>query len=268
MPVGYALEVMPVAVPDDASGAVMLDVRFTVLDLDANPVPVDTVAITIAQDPADDFYILNTAIEKTASPADDLSWKKCAGKKCAAKAKCLQELLVGRISGLLSGAKERVMNMAKPAGRKGCHHKHKGHPGPMGGHHGSHKHQDEFDLEGFFPLSELDAPKGHSPHHHGHHPPPPPHGAFSHTFSRVFRFVVVPAILGVLAGLTASAVGMIVGQAVIFLWRRYRGTTPQVHKAAWEDGNVCEKQGLMTGSEGPLPEDIEETSPRGSMDKN
>lgn len=269
MPVGYALEVMPVPIADDTPGADLLDIRFTVLDLEAKPVPVDTVAITIVQDPAGELYILNTEIEKTAPPADDLSWKKCAGK-----AKCLQDLLLTRISGLLSGAKERVMSMAKPAGRKGCHGKQKGHSGPVGGHHGPHKHHDEFDLDGFFPLSELDAPKGHSPHHHGHHghhghPPSPPPGAFAHTFSRVFRFVVIPAILGVLAGLAASAVGMIVGQAVIFLWRRYRGTTPQAHRAAWEDGSVCEKQGLMTESaEGVLPEYTEETSPRGSMDKN
>jgi len=101
--------------------------------------------------------------------------------------------------------------------------------------------------------------------HHG-----PPHGAFAHTFSRVVRFIVVPAILGVLAGLTASAVGMLFGQAVVFLWQRYRGTKKQEHKAAWEEGAACEKQGLMTESTAEyLPAYTEEASQtRESMDKN
>ncbi|KAJ5182625.1 hypothetical protein N7492_000241 [Penicillium capsulatum] len=263
MPVGFALEVMPVATADDAPGVELVEVRFTVLDLETNPVPVDTVAITILQDNAGNLYIMNTEIEKTTPPTDTLSWKKCAGK-----AKCLQELVFTRISGLLSGARERMMKVAKAGRRKGCHGKHKGHAGPMRGHHGP-KHHGAAELDGFFPLHELDAPKGHHPHPPHHHRPHPPHGAFAHTFSRVLRFIAVPAILGVLAGLTASAVGMIVGQVVIFIWRRYRGTTPQAHKAAWEDGNACEKQGLMgESSEDVLPEYTEETSPRGSMDKN
>jgi hypothetical protein len=65
---------------------------------------------------------------------------------------------------------------------------------------------------------------------------------------------------------------MLVGQAVIFLWQRYRGTKPQEHKAAWEQGDSCEKQGLMTESsetsDDVLPEYDESTSRRGSIDKN
>ncbi|KAJ5947836.1 hypothetical protein N7466_000851 [Penicillium verhagenii] len=184
-------------------------------------------------------------------------------------------------------------------GEKGPHHEHHDDfDGEKGPHH---KHHDEADFdgekgphheheEGFMSIEELEEKfgskaQGHNPWavHHGFNsedaegrPPRPhhmhggPHGAFAHTFSRVVRFIVVPAILGVLAGLTASAVGMLVGQAVIFLWQRYRGTKKQEHKAAWESGNVCEKQGLMTEStEEYLPEYTEEASQiRGSMDKN
>jgi hypothetical protein len=83
------------------------------------------------------------------------------------------------------------------------------------------------------------------------------------------RFILLPAVLGVLAGLTASAVGMLVGQAIVFLWQRYRGTEPEEHKAAWERGDACEKQGLMAESEEVLPEYIEDASQsRGSTDKN
>ncbi|CAI7676393.1 hypothetical protein N7533_006062 [Penicillium manginii] len=262
MTVGYALEVMPLPSPADTPETDFLDVRFTVLDIESHPVPVDTVAITLIVDPTGDLYIAKTSIETTPAP-ERSSWKKCQGKP-----KCLQELLVDRVRGLLASAKDRLTNLTShKGGRKGCHGKHKGmmEMGPHGefkpedfspeGHHGHHTG----------PYVPENAGRPHHGHH-GHHPPPP-HGAFAHTFSRVVRFIVVPAILGVLAGLTASAVGMLVGQIVVFCWQRYRGTQPKEHKAAWEDGNSCEKQGLMADSEDVLPEYVDE-SQRGSMDKN
>ncbi|KAJ5836496.1 hypothetical protein N7447_002522 [Penicillium robsamsonii] len=253
MPVGYALEIMPMAAPSDEPGYELLDIRFTVLDLETHPVPVDTVAITVLQDPNGELFIARTEIENTAPASDRLSWKECHGK-----AKCLQELMVSRIRGLLAGAKARVMGMAK-AGRKSCHDKFNG---KTMGHHeeGSGR--------------EMVGPGGHHAHSHGsarphkHHPH---HGAFARAFSRIVHFIVVPAVLGVLAGLTASAIGMLVGQAVVFLWQRYRGTTSAEHKAAWEDGEACEKQGLMTiprSSEEVLPEYTESSEARGSLDKN
>ncbi|CEJ60099.1 hypothetical protein PMG11_08685 [Penicillium brasilianum] len=292
MPVGYALEVMPLGSPDDTPGTDLLDVRFTILDLETHPVPVDTVAITLIQDPTGELYIAKTEIEKTVPPPERLSWKKCNGK-----AKCIQELLLSRVRGLFAAAHDRVLGQAGKGGRKkGCHGKGKG-PMGMGGHHGPPQHHDDFP-EGAPPFPEfedfaMEHHRGgpHHPHdegdfgaemsdrppppphgHDGHHHPPPPHGAFAHTFSRVLRFIVVPAILGVIAGLTASAVGMLVGQAIIFLWQRYRGIKPQEHKAAWEQGDACEKQGLMTetsvASDEILPEYNEPTSRRGSLDKN
>ncbi|KAF4763741.1 hypothetical protein N7455_010608 [Penicillium solitum] len=269
MPVGYALEIMPMAAPSDEPGYELLDIRFTVLDLESHPVPVDTVAITVLQDPNGELFIVRTDIENTAPASDRLSWKECHGK-----AKCLQELLVSRIRGLLAGAKARVMGMAK-AGRKSCHGKHKGKA--MGHHEEGHDGMPfppPPPFEGEDSGREKFGPGGHHGHAHGsarphhHHPH---HGAFARTFSRIVHFIVVPAILGVLAGLTASAIGMLVGQAVVFLWQRYRGTTPSEHKAAWEDGEACEKQGLMTiprSSEEILPEYTEPTEVRESLDKN
>lgn len=269
MPVGYALEIMPMAAPSDEPGYELLDIRFTVLDLESHPVPVDTVAITVLQDPNGELFIARTNIENTTPASDRLSWKECHGK-----AKCLQELLVSRIRGLLAGAKARVMGMAK-AGRKSCHDKHKSKA--MGHHEEGHDGMPfppppPFEGEDFG--REKFGPGGHHGHAHGsarphhHHPY---HGAFARTFSRIVHFIVVPAILGVLAGLTASAIGMLVGQAVVFLWQRYRGTTSSEHKAAWEDGEACEKQGLMTiprSSEEVLPEYTEPSEARESLDKN
>jgi hypothetical protein len=269
MPVGYALEIMPMAAPSDEPGYELLDIRFTVLDLEAHPVPVDTVAITVLQDPNGELFIARTEIENTTPAADRVSWKECHGK-----AKCLQELLVSRIRSLLASAKARVMGMAK-AGRKSCHGKLKGKT--MGHHEEGHEGmpfspQTSFGKEGSG--SEMFGPGGQHAHAHGsthshqHHPY---HGAFARAFSRIVHFIVVPAVLGVLAGLTASAIGMLVGQAVVCLWQRYRGTTSVEPKAAWEDGEACEKQGLMIippSSEEVLPEYTGPSQARGSLDKN
>ncbi|CAG8009839.1 unnamed protein product [Penicillium salamii] len=271
VPVGYALEIMPVPHnPHDEPGYDLIDLRFTVLDVEDRPVPVDTVAISFIQAPTGEIFIARAGIEKTTPVDNHTSWKDCQGKT-----KCLQELLMTRIRGLLASAKNRVMGMSKP-GRKGCHGKHKGDKSIHAGPH--HEGIDSMPFppppfEGFG--EDHGRPHGfsghgrpHPHHHHGHH------GAFARTFSRVVHFIVVPAILGVLAGLTASAVGMLVGQAVVFLWQRYRGTQPAEHKAAWEQGEACEKQGLMTDSrysEEVLPEytnSADPSEPRASMDKN
>lgn len=240
IPVGYALEVMPVASPSDEPNADLLSVRFTVLDLESRPVPVDTIAVTLIKDSEGQLYIAKTEIEKTATEPEHLSWQKCEGKP-----RCLQELLAARVRGLLASAKERVMGMASKAGRKGCP-KHK--EMMTMGHHAHHGYEN-----------------ADHPHHHMR-----PQDALAHTFSRIVHFILVPAVLGVVAGLTASAIGMLVGQAVVFLWQRFRGNKSREHKAAWEEGDSCEKQGLMIEqSDEVLPEYVEEdTQRRGSMDKN
>lgn len=263
MRVGYALEIMPMTATSDNPEYDTLDFRFTVLDLESHPVPVDTVTITVLQDANGDLSIAQTKIEETAPTSNLVSWKECHGKT-----KCLQELLFARLRTLMAGTKARMMDMAKPS-RKGCHGKHKGkvmgHPGP----NGSHGHYEEGP-------DGMPSGPGHHAHAHGFgsthsHHRHEHHGAFARTFSRIVHFIVVPAILGVLAGLTASAVGMLVGQAVVFLWQRYRGTNSAERKAAWEQGEACEKQGLMPESTSPedvLPEYTESSQVRGSLDKN
>ncbi|KAJ5576225.1 hypothetical protein N7535_003151 [Penicillium sp. DV-2018c] len=236
IPLGYALEIMSTGTPDE--GYELLDIRLTILDLDAHPVPVDTVAIIVLQDPAGELFITRTEIVNT-SGSDFSSWKECHGK-----VKCLHELLVTRIRGLLAGARDRLMAMAK-SGAKTCHGKHKGKPTI---HPGSH---------GFA-----------SAHPHQHHQ----YGdAFARTFSRAVHFILVPAVIGVLAGLIASAIGMLVGQAVVFVWRRYRGTEPVEYQAVWENGEACEKQGLMAvprDFEDDLPEYTEHSQVHGPLGEN
>ena len=53
-----------------------------------------------------------------------------------------------------------------------------------------------------------------------------------------FRVVLVPILIGVAFGMAASAIGMLVGQAVVFLWMKYRGTS---RKAAYQPLDTDEK---------------------------
>ena len=88
------------------------------------------------------------------------------------------------------------------------------------------------------------------PHHH-HHMNHMHHGQWERTVHRVVRFIVVPAVLGVLAGLAASALGMLVGQIVVFMWQRFRRSSSP--KDSLEQGTMAEKQGLMTEASDDLP---------------
>ncbi|KAL2844585.1 hypothetical protein BJY01DRAFT_214884 [Aspergillus pseudoustus] len=235
---GYAVEMMPLPSPPEEPFDIV-EVRFTVLDIDGYPVPLDTVAITLIHDAEGNLYVAGTNIEDT---ADRESWRKCGGK-----ARCLRRYLMHRIRTMFATAKERLIGMFKG---KSCDGPPPPFPPPP------HPHGD---FDRFSPFDENDGPHD-GPHHgrprphHGHHPHPPYHDKFhktwEHTLHRVMRFVVVPAILGVIAGLAASAIGMLVGQLAICMWRRYRRSS---RKEAVEQGTVDEKRGLMTEPADEMP---------------
>lgn len=246
IPLGYALEMMPLPTPADESDMEMLEVRFTVLDLDSHPVPLDTVAITLIHDPEGSIYMAKTEVEETAP--NRISWKQCCGKPS-----CLRKLLFERMRDLFAAAKARMLGMgSRLAGPKGCHGEH---PFPRPLHRGPHHHG-----SGPGPFARPDGEgspfwgEGPPPAPDHHLPPPPPHmhhfhhGGLQRTVSRIVRFIVIPAVLGVLAGLAASALGMLVGQVVVFFWLRYRRSGAKETTANLEQGTVSEKGGLMAES--------------------
>lgn len=90
-------------------------------------------------------------------------------------------------------------------------------------------------------VDKLNAPMDH--HHH--------RGWFSTLIAgtkRVFSFVLFPILIGIAFGVTASAVGMLVGQVVVFLWMKYRRTDGE---ATYERLETDDKEKL------PLYEDTE-----------
>lgn len=265
IPLGYALEMMPLPTPPEESEVELLEVRFTVLDLDSHPVPMDTVAITLIHEPEGNIYMAKTDVEETAP--NRVSWKQCRGK-----ASCLRGLLFTRMRDLFAAAKARMLKMGSHlSGGKGCHGKHHG-PKPM--HHGPHHHgfgPGPFHGPGEEPPLWGEGP----PPPDGHHHPPPPHmhhhfhhGGLKHTVSRIFRFIVIPATLGILAGLAASALGMLIGQVVVFFWLRYRRSTNKQTTATLEQGTVSEKQGLMADSTEEIVPQSADEGPENVAEKN
>ena len=81
---------------------------------------------------------------------------------------------------------------------------------------------------------------GSSGNHHMHR------NSFFHSalrFARhVFTFVLLPVMVGVAVGITASAIGMLVGQAVVFLWMKYRRTGNSQH-GVYESVETEDKEG-------------------------
>ncbi|EAW12645.1 uncharacterized protein ACLA_010710 [Aspergillus clavatus NRRL 1] len=231
---GYAVEFMPLGVPDDAPMELSA-LRFTILDLDGHPVPLDTVAITMINDLRGNIYMAKTEIEDTTPNRG--SWKQCRGKP-----KCLRKLLVERIRALFTAAKARVLGMKSKLPGCGGKRPHSAMPHPH--HHPEGDFDDAF-VPGHYPSTEDEEHFGMAGRPHHHHPHHMHHSGWERTVSRIIRYVVVPAVLGVLAGLTASALGMLIGQAVVFLWQRYRRTPVRENEEA---GTVLEKEGLMTES--------------------
>jgi hypothetical protein len=82
---------------------------------------------------------------------------------------------------------------------------------------------------------------------------------FGHILRQTLRFFIIPALLGVIGGLMASAVGMLVGQSLVYLWFRFhrrgqRGNVRIAEIAVAED----EKDALVDAQElPPQYEDVE-----------
>ena len=66
-----------------------------------------------------------------------------------------------------------------------------------------------------------DSHRGPGMHHGAHHRHGFVHSALA-LARRLFTFVLLPVMIGVAVGITASAVGMLIGQAVVFLWLKFR----------------------------------------------
>lgn len=106
-------------------------------------------------------------------------------------------------------------------------------------------------------------PHAHPHKHHGHGPHR--YHRVGHMLHQTFRFFVIPALLGVIGGLAASAIGMVVGQSIVLLVRFYRrsqGRRPlhlverEVIIVPVEKDELLAEEGLPEYEEAPLYEHV------------
>ena len=95
---------------------------------------------------------------------------------------------------------------------------------------------------------------GHPHHHHGHHHRKGFMHRMGHIMWATVRLAFVPVLIGVAFGMAASAIGMLVGQLVVFLWMRYRKDERIVYEPVYAD----EKNGLPAYEDVPAAEAVTE----------
>jgi hypothetical protein len=217
---GYALEVLPpVSFENEKTEIVTL--QLTILDLEGAPVHVDTLKIDLLKNVGGLSVAKISNIPFAQSPGAT----ECTTSLCR-----LRAIIIARVHTMLEAAKAR----AHTAGawiKSGCRGKN------GGSSHGQ---------------TASDRPHHR---HHGHHKM----HRFGHILHQTLRFFIIPALLGVIGGLMASAVGMLVGQALVYMWFRFhrggqRGNLRIVEVALSED----EKDALVeTEDLPPQYEDVE-----------
>lgn len=165
----------------------ILPVRFTILGLQGRSVKVDSIAVDLLQTPQRTSIARFSQIPFEETPGaltcdPSSKWSLCR----------LRAIIAARLQSIMEAAKTRAHAAQGWANRGGCQgklvgakDKHHGH----GHHKGGHYH--------------------HSAHRMGH------------IMHQTLRFFVIPALLGIIGGLMASAVGMLVGQFIAYLWVRF-----------------------------------------------
>ncbi|KAK2766120.1 hypothetical protein FQN54_007635 [Arachnomyces sp. PD_36] len=214
------LEKMPVTTDD--TGSSLTAIRFTILDLGGIPITVDTVILNMITTAEGLSYLAQPKMET--SPAHPVPWKECRREP-----QCIKALLMARVRWFLNkaktGAKAAVDNLPFT---KGCN--------------------------GKGTQAQAQAPSKHP--HHGDHHGNMRQGKFSHAFTGALHLIIVPALLGVLAGLVAIATGMLAGQLIVFVWLRHRRqTTRSGPSTTREVGDDMEKEALIVEDLPPQYED-------------
>ncbi|OAP57710.1 hypothetical protein AYL99_08448 [Fonsecaea erecta] len=189
----------PITSADEPDKSI-LPIQFTILGLQGYPVKVDTITIDLLQTPDQTSIarISTIPFEDTpgATTCDTTSrWSLCR----------LRAIIVARLQAIMEAATARASAATKAwGGSRGC----RGRKGP----------------KGFGPMDGEGAHHAHhkgGPHRHGLHHRHHRFHRFGHMLHQTLRFFVIPALLGVIGGLVASAIGMLVGQMISYLWIKF-----------------------------------------------
>lgn len=202
----FVVGILPPMPSPHHDGVSMIPVEITILKINDIPVKVNTIVLKVIRTPDDSYVIVHT---------EQTPFKNTPGAKTCEGAR---PWAICRIKAIIADKMKEAIEAAKEKASK-VHGWVKDKTPGCGKGRAFGKH----------PRPHSDYPSGEHPHphphhwgkHHGHH-----HHRFhrlSHMIRQTLRFFVVPALLGIIGGLAASAIGMLVGQAIIYLWfRTYR----------------------------------------------
>jgi hypothetical protein len=239
-PIDFILERLEPITSHNDRHRVLLPVRFTIVGFAGHAVHVDTLAIDLlASDGGRELGVVRVqkvpfgTTPGAASCPDDEVWSLCR----------VRAIIQHRVLETMRAMRAKAA-AAKGWVRGGCH---------RGLAHGMQRAQ----------YRDHNGPEGHR-HHGGRH--------MAHRYATMLhsalRFFVIPALLGVIGGLLASAVGMLVGQFIVFVWLRVvrRGRRKPFRREVVVVDENGEKCGLLEADSVVVVDgDDEEALPRYSM---
>jgi hypothetical protein len=237
----------------------LVTVVMTIMGLDGQMVRIDNVEIKAiknsdgkvspppryqyAQTPQTNISQLTLHSITTIAPSPDSPDAKCENILCRVFTKLLTGMNKAKASA--KGAAHKMKCFCVKCFHKLTGHKHPQHDKGM---HGVPHRRPDGTME--LP-SHIHTKPGHNGHHHHHK------GFFGRTVSvlrTTFKVVFVPILIGVAFGMAASALGMLVGQAVVFLWMKFRRTP----EAAYEPLDTDEKEAPPAYQDLPASEAVSE----------
>lgn len=260
----YVVSVLPPIPESNGGDSSLISVELTVLQMNAIPIKVNTVVVKLIRTP-DQLFIAK--IEQI--PFDDTPGAKACESTSPWSLCRMKAIFMDKMRMAMHTTKEKAHKIHSWVKEKtGCgkhggffkrpHHEHphgkhprphhdEKHPGPHHDEKHHHPHHDEKHHHKGKPPCHKHAKKPHGPDDRFHRA--------SHMIRQTLRFFVVPALLGIIGGLTASAMGMLVGQAIVYLWfRTYRnGERGPLRIYEREIAIIEEEQSKLLEKDGALP---------------
>ncbi|RMZ79174.1 hypothetical protein DV738_g3468, partial [Chaetothyriales sp. CBS 135597] len=180
------------------SDHVLLPIQFTIVGVDSKPVKVDTIAIDLFRTQESLSIARLSYLPFETTPGAQTCGNASRWSLCRFKA-----FLGFRLQHMIAAARHHGRKLGLP--RLGCHHGYK-HGAPDSAVHSF----EELDQQ-----SPSQSPHGQRMHHHHH--------GRMHRFGKLvhhaIRYFFIPATLGIIGGLVASAVGMLLAQFAMYLWQ-------------------------------------------------
>ncbi|KAK0513136.1 hypothetical protein JMJ35_004122 [Cladonia borealis] len=195
----------------------LVTLLMTVMGIDGQMIKVDNVQIKVIKGRDGTLSLFSTTLIP-ASPNDPDA--KCENILCRFFTKILTN--VNKAKATAKATAKGAVHKMKCFCVKCIHaltgHKNHPHPHHKGGKHPGAPHRRP---DGTMELpSHIQFKPGHKFHHHQH---TSFFGRVALTLVTTVKVVFVPILIGVAFGMAASAVGMLVGQVIVFLWMRFRG---------------------------------------------